>query len=275
MDLELSKGEPQKMGRAGALKDMPGFPEIFTTGGDEALPLDPVEGHNKYFVKPLIEDEAIVRSSCTCSAPTPEGYQAAKYYYEQLKSGQTNVDDLMEGIRSELKRLYELPEGTGIILTPSRSDAQFIPLLIAKILNRDQKKFLNILPCNGEIGTSTPLAAGGKYFSEYQPIEGYSEESGLDCTIDAPIVGLAEGVEVLSLDARDKDGNVIDNKNQIEQAVKRCSDEGIVPILHSVFPSGTGIQQRANYDLAEQINALGGMFVANAYQGRLEKYWPN
>jgi hypothetical protein len=135
----------------------------------------------------LIEDEAIVRSSCTCSAPTAKGYQAAKYYYEKLKNGSTNVADLLEGIRTELKNLYELPEGTGIFITPSRSDAQYIPLLIAKTLNRDKQNFLNIIPCNGEIGTSTPMAASGKYFSKYRPIEGYSAAAGLDSTIGNPI----------------------------------------------------------------------------------------
>lgn len=41
----------------------------------------------------------------------------------------------MHGIREELMRLYELPEGTGIVLTPSGTDAQFVPILVAKCLN--------------------------------------------------------------------------------------------------------------------------------------------
>ena len=111
------------MGKDGALKDMPDFPMIFTTGGDESLPIDPVKGHSKNYVQPYVNDDAIVRSSCTCSSPTLLGYRAAHYYYDRLKSGQTNVEEIMEGVRVELKRLYGLPYNTGIFLTPSRSDA--------------------------------------------------------------------------------------------------------------------------------------------------------
>jgi len=70
MDIEFRDGEPTKMGRHDRLKDMPGFPEIFTTGGDDKLPLDPVKGHSLHFIKPYVDDNAIVRSSCTSSPPT-------------------------------------------------------------------------------------------------------------------------------------------------------------------------------------------------------------
>lgn len=91
MDLEFMDGDKQMMGKALDLKDMPPFPEIFTVGGDEILPLDPVKGHNKYFIKPYVDENSIVRSSCTCSTPTELGYNAAKYYYDMLLDGQTTV----------------------------------------------------------------------------------------------------------------------------------------------------------------------------------------
>jgi hypothetical protein len=65
MDLDFKKGSPQKMGKASDLQDMPGFPEIFTYGGDDKLPLDPVKGHNRYFIEPFVQEDAIIRSSCT------------------------------------------------------------------------------------------------------------------------------------------------------------------------------------------------------------------
>ena len=70
MGLEFREGEPQKMGKFDKLVDMPSFPEIFTYGGDEKLPLDPVKGHNLHFIKPYVDDDAIIRSSCTSSPPT-------------------------------------------------------------------------------------------------------------------------------------------------------------------------------------------------------------
>lgn len=153
------------MGKFDKLVDMPSFPEIFTYGGDEKLPLDPVKGHNLHFIKPYVEDDAIIRSSCTSSPPTQLGYNAAKYYYDKLALGQTNVEEIMQGIRQELKRLYELPQDTGIFLTPSGTDAQLIPILVAKCLNPGNDKLLNIVTGKGEIGSRPLLAAAGKFFS--------------------------------------------------------------------------------------------------------------
>lgn len=123
MDIQLKKGQPQKMGKADDLKDIIQFPDIFTVGGDQVLPLDPVKGHNKYFISPFVEKDSLIRSSCTCAPPTRLGYDAAQYYYNKLVAGETNVEQVMEGVRKELMRLFDLPKGTGIILSPSRSDA--------------------------------------------------------------------------------------------------------------------------------------------------------
>ena len=75
------------MGSANNLKDMIEFPQILTTGGDQALPLDPVKGHNKFFIKPFVEKDSLIRSSCTCAPPTVLGYESAKYHYEKMQSG--------------------------------------------------------------------------------------------------------------------------------------------------------------------------------------------
>lgn len=72
-----------------------------------------------------------------------------------MKSGEFTVNDIMDGIRSELLRLYELPKGTGIILTPSRYDAQYIPILIARALNQDKEKLVNIVSAKNELGECT------------------------------------------------------------------------------------------------------------------------
>jgi hypothetical protein len=66
-----------------------------------------------------------------------------------------------------------MPEGTGVFLTPSGSDAEYIPLLIAKILNPDpEKEFVNIITCNEEVGSGTVDASKGQFFSTMEPIEG-------------------------------------------------------------------------------------------------------
>lgn len=72
------------------------------------------------------------RGSCTCNAPTPIAYETARIYYQHLREGKINIEQLMHEIRNTIKSLYKLPEKTGVFLMPSGSDAEYIPLLIAQ-----------------------------------------------------------------------------------------------------------------------------------------------
>ena len=54
-----------------------------------------------------------------------------------------------------------------------------------------------------------------------------------------------------------------------------CEAKGLPPILHSVYGSSTGIQKGFQYQFKQRVEALGGVMVANAVQGRLEKWWLN
>lgn len=105
--------------------------------------------------------------------PTPVGYNAAKSLYEKFVNEQIDIEESMGSTRKRLAKLYNLPAGTGIFLTPSGSDAEYIPLLIAQLLNQD-KNIVNIVTCNEEVGSGTLDAAGGKFFSAVEPITGYT-----------------------------------------------------------------------------------------------------
>ncbi|KAJ1482974.1 hypothetical protein T484DRAFT_1802191, partial [Baffinella frigidus] len=50
-------------------------------------------------------------------------------------------------------------------LFSSGSDSEYIPLLIAKTLDKG-RKVVNIVTCDSEVGSGTLDAAGGRYFSE-------------------------------------------------------------------------------------------------------------
>ena len=49
----------------------------------------------------------------------------------------------MDGVRSRIKSIYHLAAGTEVFLCPSGSDAEYIPLLIAKTLNKGKKVLPN------------------------------------------------------------------------------------------------------------------------------------
>lgn len=57
---------------------------------------------------------------------------------------------------------------------PSGSDAEYIPLLIAKTLN-EGKQIVSVVSCDEEVGSGTLDAAGGRLFSSVEPIPGYTE----------------------------------------------------------------------------------------------------
>lgn len=199
---------------------------------DQLLPFDEISGDKNYHFKP--DHNSIVRSSCSYSTPTQAGYDMAEFMYGMMESGEHCVEDCFEHIRNELKKSFELPEGTGIFFAASNNSAQLIPILIVKALNADKEKFISIVPGFGEIGNKT-VAAAGVSWSEVTPIE----EQEI-----TPVYNFSDDLEIKAFRARDKNGNVKNNEYQIEQLLDKCESDGKVPILHSVYGTSTGIQER-------------------------------
>lgn len=77
-------------------------------------------------------DGAIVRSACSNFYPTEIGLRASNFIYNKFKSGETNLNEMNHEVRELLMKYYQLPEGTGIFLTSSEADAQYIPIMLAK-----------------------------------------------------------------------------------------------------------------------------------------------
>lgn len=166
-----------------------------------------------------------------------------------LKQGKTNYEDMMHATRMKLKELYQLPDGTGIFLMPSGSDAEYIPLLIAQLLN-EGKDITNIVTCNEEVGSGTLEAAGGKFFSPIEPIPGYTLHMKGGAKNKDPLLELGENVKTVAIgartdlkDTREFPGSVIDPHDAIQETLNECKETGRVPIVHSVFGSKTGIKQ--------------------------------
>ena len=133
-----------------------------------------------------------------------------------------------------------MEQGTGVFLMPSGSDAEYIPLFITKILNPN-KKVVNIVSCNEEVGSGTLDAAGGKLFSHVEPIEGYTDGN---LKAGSPVEGLNNNVETVAINARMANGDVINKNEKISMILQECSDNEKVPIVHTVFGSKTGIIEK-------------------------------
>ena len=210
------------MGPAANLTEMSSYPLILTEGGDDRLVLDPVSGTNKYHQKPFVASEALFRGSCTCNSPTQVSYDAAEQYYQKFKSGDLSVEVVMQEIRERLAKLYKLDKDIGIFLTPSGSDAEYIPVLLAQSMNPN-KKITNIVTCNEEVGSGTLDAAGGRFFSTVEPITGYTESYHKNGVKMSDIVeGIGEDTKTIAIDARKVSGEVVDPHGEILEAIDDC-----------------------------------------------------
>jgi len=178
----------------------------------------------------------------------------------------------MDGVRSSIKTLYKTPPGTEVFLCPSGSDAEYIPLLIAKTLNKG-RKVVNIVTCDAEVGSGTLDAAGGCYFSDVVPLaDEIAEGQKLN---KMPLPGLAEDVETVAIPARCKSkGDVFRAKDEVQEAVDRCAAENSVPIVHCVQGSKTGIfEPYPDTNFGSMIATRDAFIVVDACQGRFKEEW--
>jgi len=241
------------------------FEAWLTSGGDERNRILPT-GCNKYHIKPQpIPSHGIFRGSCTGSPITSRGYKvAAKLYQRITKLGSHELDSELKNIFSEqrfrLLKFLDLPEGTAIILVPSGSDAEYLPVAIARSLN-PKKKIVNIVTQLNEIGAGSAPAAGGQYFSTCTPlVERVTVGSYLD--------GF-DSIGTCLIDAREKNGEVIDASKITKQISAEAIEKGIYPIIHGVFGGKTGIcDNNMPSSLNAGDNSLG---VIDACQGRFTK----
>jgi hypothetical protein len=246
-----------------------GLDHVLTDGGDDRTTIN-AKGVNKYHCRPQPLPESIFRGSCTCNIPTQSAYKAAEAAFESIQAGDVSVADTMEGIRSRIKSLYDLPAGVDVVLCPSGSDAEYIPLQIAKILNKG-RKIVNIVTCDSEVGSGTVDAAGGKMFSPVVPLP----VAGVDFAMGMPLEGLAENVETVSINARDLSNNsVVDAKQGVQDTVDKCAEEGSVPIVHCVLGSKTGIMEPfPQTNFGKMVSTRDAFVVVDACQARFKKAW--
>jgi hypothetical protein len=247
------------------------FEAWLTTGGDDRSLILPDTGANKYHIQPRpILPSQIFRGSCTGNPPTRTGYDAAKKLFDEkicphlLNNHVGDDDDDLESILRDIfqdqsKRLakyLDLPPGSEIILCPSGSDAEYIPIAIAKSLTRT-KAIVNGVTQLNEIGAGTAPASTGKYFSKYAPFLG---DHGLEY-----LAGY-EGIKGVIVDAREKDGTVVDASKIMADFVHEQMANENYPIVHGVFGGKTGVRDTIMPESLGQGNDSLG--IVDACQGR-------
>jgi asparagine synthase (glutamine-hydrolysing) len=214
------------------------FETWLTTGGDDrSLILE--SGANKYHIKPKpIDDADIFRGSCTGNPPTSRGYDAAKALFDGKLKGLNSQEldlalrDVFDDQRKRLTAYLDLPEGAEIIFCPSGSDAEYIPVAIAKSLHQ-KKKIANGVTQFNEIGAGTAPASIGAFFSSHAPFLGANEEQYLS--------GF-EGIDSFVVPARTKDGDIINASKLMSEFCAQQLAQDSFPIIHGVFGGKTGVR---------------------------------
>jgi asparagine synthase (glutamine-hydrolysing) len=213
---------------------------LLTSGGDDRCMIDPRTATNKYHIRPRpLNESDIFRGSCTGNPPTARGYAAAERLYIELKGLQgaklhAKLQDVFENHRRRISELLRLPDGAQLILCPSGSDAEYIPLAIARTLRPDTKIFNSVTQLR-EIGAGSAPASLGRFFSIYAPLVG-------KIAADRKHLEGFDGIEGVAISARERDGTVVLVSQQISELTEKALQQDHYPIVHGVFGGKTGLR---------------------------------
>jgi len=217
------------------------FEAWLTAGGDDRSLIKEGTGANKYHIQPKPIDPAhVFRGSCTGNPPTERGYDAAKKLYDNVLSNLHGEEldlalrDVFAEQRARVASMLDLPEGAEVILCPSGSDAEYIPLAIARALRSDAK-ITNGITQLREIGAGSAPAAIGQFFSTHAPLLGELPE-------DLEYLAGFEGIDGATISAREKDGSAVDASKEMDEFAERAFEHGAYPVLHGVFGGKTGLR---------------------------------
>src|SRR5690349_14269192 len=140
---------------------------LLSSGGDERIAAEPSSGKNRYGCLLRPDPEVATWSSCTASPPSALAFEAASDIRGRVSS---------EELRTELLDLVGLtPDEIDVVFMPSGTDSEYIPLAF---LLGEGSRIANILVAEGELGSSTSLAAGARHCASTSPSSGGSIAKG-------------------------------------------------------------------------------------------------
>jgi hypothetical protein len=212
---------------------MTDFELAITSGGDERIELK--EGNlNKYFLNPNDSEGLLSRASCTCSPLSNDVKARVKASFKMMTSGEATVEDIRIKQRYRMKALLQNSSTTdfNIFFAPSGSDLCYYPLLFSKIINGD-KPIISLITRPEELGTGSILANTGKYHAEKTQI--------LEKVVKGTSIKKDLEVDHLLFPARTSDGNILDHKRKIYEAIDKYRDTHAI-IVNLVIGSKSGIE---------------------------------
>eukprot|EP01052_Picozoa_sp_SAG31_P027249 SAG31_NODE_2534_length_5554_cov_3.741155_2_plen_996_part_00 len=239
---------------------------LLTLGCDDRTTIDPdmfaPRKVNKYFTSTVPDPTAAQRSSCTSSSTSTMSFAAADLFRERLMReaiAGANADEAMdatlESMRSRLLSSLGLAStGAEVILTPSGSDAEMLPTILA--LGRQRAMFpehrqswtiedgpavVSFVTAAGEVGSGTAGASGLRHFAPLAPKGPWVRQSPGDL-----LAGVPEGmIEIIEQAPRDTEGEFLSPEvdSDLQDRVRTSLDlfPQSVAIVHVVAGCKTGL----------------------------------
>jgi hypothetical protein len=164
-----------------------------------------------------------------------------------IRSANISFKECMRQVHDRIRNILKIDSNTSIITAPSGTDAEYIPLLIAKARAGYECKIVNIVTGAGEIGTYSPTAANGLYYTTSTPC-------GAKVGFGKSLVGIGNNVKVITisqyhpLTGQQKQ----DNDIWIEHVRRSLSRPGTVVLLHIVDSSKLGRRM----DVIDEVESL-------------------
>ncbi len=215
--------------------------ELLASCGDSRHTLGS-NGRNRYGNAYTPEDGLLTLGSCTSSTVSADAFGAAHRLHGWLSALDPPllaraIDDLYERVRTEIVANVAMSQASNVdvVVTPSGTDAELIPLLACLQLGRP---VTSILVGASEAGSGTAFAAAGLHFDAVTP-SGRPVDAG--SAIDEEI---ASRVHTLRVGIRTDDGSPRDEA-EIDAEVQHAARQGIAAgrnvLLHVIAHSKTGV----------------------------------
>ena len=251
--------------------DEPDAVALLPSGGDSRLDLSGDPRANKYGCRYEPEAGLLAMGSCTGSTISRRAFDAVLEAEASIPRAPADRAAWSEQTCASIRRrltahLLTARAGTvDVLLTPSGTDAEYIPLILSGAAAG--RRVTNIVVAPAEVGSGTSLAAAGEHFDGRRPHS--SRGSTVEPFSGCPIVLVA--VPVREADGTVRGADEIDTT--ITDTVAAAFADSDEVIVHVVAHSKTGVH-------APTLSTIGGLqrrygsrlhVVIDAAQGRISR----
>jgi diaminopimelate decarboxylase len=279
---------------------------LLSIGGDDRLTLQIEAAHpegqkvNKYLSTTFPRDEVIRRGSCTCTTLNQQNYALVQEKYWEFLSQLLRLslqshrnpneaetitnyfETISQGLHARIRRVIGLDSNPAllnernlhvkrpqVVLFPSGSDAEFLPLIVGLIRSSAlfyakqalsapsaALKVYNYVIAAGEVGSGTPQAASGQHFSPLTPRGAAAQPPQ---TAGQPLAGMDSSlVELVQFKPRSAAGDVSFQEEKIVTSALAHlrGNAAAVVVLHVVCGSKTGLIYPSRESLAYLFSQL-------------------